>query len=183
MRVRFAMSNLGAFHLFVAVTALASGATVLLLPAKGGRRHRWIGWVYVVAMVLTNVTALSIYRLFGGFGPFHVAATVSLVSVVLGTLAAIGARRARQRRDPVARERAVRRHYRAITFSYIGLMAAFASEIAVRLPVVGDTIGRGLAFALTVLAASLLVVVIGVRLVRSRASSLLAPFVVRADAR
>ncbi len=105
-----AMFPIGLTHTVAAVVALLAGAAVLLIP-KGTRRHRQVGWVYVVSMLVLNTTALSIYRLFDGFGPFHAGAIFSLVTVAAGTVAALGARRARGRRDPVARARAVERHY------------------------------------------------------------------------
>src|SRR5687768_9346503 len=98
------MISLGWTHTVAAVTALVAGAAVLL-TTKGTRRHRQLGWTYVVSMLLLNVTALMIYRLFGRFGPFHVGAVFSLITVVAGTAAALGARRARTRRNAVERAR------------------------------------------------------------------------------
>src|SRR6476661_2846417 len=104
------MLSLGWTHTFAAITALVSGAGVLL-TRKGTRRHRQLGWIYVVSMLLLNATALMIYRLFGRFGPFHVGAVFSLVTVIMGTLAALRARGARGQRDATARAEALERHY------------------------------------------------------------------------
>ena len=78
---------LGAVHLWAATAALISGAVVVLRP-KGVGPHKWIGRIYLVAMVLTLGTAFSIYELFGGFGAFHIAATVSTVTIVAGIMPA-----------------------------------------------------------------------------------------------
>jgi uncharacterized membrane protein len=169
------MISLGWTHTVAALTALVAGAAVLL-TRKGTRRHRQLGWVYVVSMLLLNGTALLIYRLFGRVGPFHVGAVFSFVTVVAGTVAALGARRARVRRDAVARARALERHYQWMTWSYVGLAAAAVSEIATRMPALRPRPGQGLAFGLTVAVATLLVVGIGARLIRRRRSALLAPY-------
>ena len=73
------MNTIGLLHSVLAMSAIISGAA-MLLRQKGTRSHRRIGWVYVASMVGLNVTALGIYRLSGNFGPFHAAAIVSLAS-------------------------------------------------------------------------------------------------------
>ncbi|HEY0021778.1 MAG TPA: DUF2306 domain-containing protein [Longimicrobium sp.] len=169
------MISLGWTHTIAASTALVAGAAVLL-TRKGTRRHRQVGWVYVVSMLLLNGTALLIYRLFGRFGPFHVGAIFSFVTVVAGTAAALGARRARARRDPVARARALERHYQWMTWSYVGLAAAAVSEIATRMPALRPRPGQGMAFGITVAVATLLVIGVGAQLIRRRRTALLAPY-------
>jgi uncharacterized membrane protein len=169
------MLPLGWIHTVAALAALTAGAAVLL-TRKGTRRHRQLGWTYVVSMLALNVTALLIYRLFGRFGPFHVGAVFSFVTVVAGTAAALGARRARARRDTATRARALELHYQLMTWSYVGLLAAAVSELATRVPALRPRPEQGLAFGLTVAAATLLVVGVGARLIRRRRSALLAPY-------
>ena len=174
------MISLGWIHTIAALTALVTGAAVLLIR-KGTRRHRQIGWAYVVSMLLLNGTALLIYRLFGRFGPFHVGAIFSFVTVAAGTAAALAARRARARRNPVERARALERHYQWMTWSYVGLAAAAVSEIATRMPALRPRPGQGLAFGITVAVATLLVIGVGAQLIRRRRSALLAPYRLAAD--
>ena len=169
------MLSLGWIHTIAAVGALVAGAAVLL-TRKGTRRHRQLGWTYVVSMLLLNATALTIYRLFGRFGPFHVGAIFSFVTVVAGTAAAIGARRARGRRSAEDRARSLERHYAWITWSYVGLAAAAVSEIATRVPALRPRPGQGMVFGVTVALSTLLVVVVGARLIRRHRSALLAPY-------
>jgi len=169
------MPSLGWTHTLAALAALMAGAA-LLLTRKGTRRHRQLGWTYVVSMLLLNATALLIYRLFGRFGPFHVGAVFSLVTVVAGTAAALGARRARARRNPVERARALERHYQWMTWSYVGLAAAAVSEIATRMPALRPRPGQGLVFGVTVAVCTLLVVAVGAQLIRRNRSALLAPY-------
>jgi uncharacterized membrane protein len=166
---------LGWIHTIAALAALVTGAAVLL-TRKGTRRHRQLGWAYVVSMLLLNGTALLIYRLSGRFGPFHVGAVFSLVTVVAGVAAALGARRARGRRNVAERARALERHYPFMTWSYVGLVAAAVSEIATRVPMLRPRPGQGLAFGTTVAVATLLVVGVGAQLIRRHRSALLAPY-------
>lgn len=113
---------LGTLHLSLAVVALAAGCLVALLR-KGTQRHRNLGRIYVVALLGVNGTALAIYELSDGFGPFHVAAMVSLVTVVAGMLPMW-----RRRRPPGW----LPRHAFWMAGSYVGLLAAAASETATR---------------------------------------------------
>lgn len=139
------MSPLPLVHVASGSVALVAGAAVLL-RRKGDRLHRMLGRVYGVGMLALNLTALGIYRLFDGFGPFHVAALISLGTVIAG----VGA--ARRRRAGWRH-----RHYYWMTSSYVGLMAATASEIVTRLP--------DAPFGASVVAASSLVLVLGAILV------------------
>jgi uncharacterized membrane protein len=170
------MSGLGAFHVGTALAALSFGAAVLLIAPKGTRRHRQLGWCYVASMLLLNVSALLIYRLFGGFGPFHVAAVLSLATVLLGTSTAIAARRSRQRRAPRDRARWVDHHYHWMTYSYVGLLAAAAAEIATRVPAFRPGPGAGPLFGIVVVVSSLAVFAIGSRVIKRRTREMLAPF-------
>lgn len=170
------MSPLGAFHLTMAFTAIGAGAAVLLTGPKGGRTHKRLGWVYLGAMLSLNGTALMIYRLFGGFGPFHVAAIVSLFSVIMGATLAILAGRARRRGDHAQRASLVEGHFRAISWSYVGLLAALVSETATRLEIARPAAAPGRAFGIAVMVATLLVVATGAYLIRARRALVLAPF-------
>lgn len=150
------MSLIAAGHTISAVVALACGALVLLLR-KGTARHRFLGRIYVVAMVVLNTTALTIFRLFDGFGPFHVGALISLATVVPAFLAAY-----RKRPGWLSR------HYFLMSFSYVGLLAAAASEAATRLP--------RTPFWGAVATASLVVLLVGGAVVFVRAKRVLSPF-------
>lgn len=151
------MNALGWFHMVCALTALGSGA-VVLLRRKGTRAHRRTGWVYVGSMLALNVTALMIYRLFGGFGPFHAAAVASLATVLAGIVPAV-------RRKPA---NWVDHHYAWMTWSYVGLCAAAVSEVATRTP--------GFRFWWAVLAGTVAVVAIGGLLIRHNAGPVLSRF-------
>ena len=150
------MSTLGWFHTFTAVLALASGAVVLSMR-KGTARHRQIGWVYAGSMLALNLSALMIYRLFGRFGPFHVAALISLASLASAMIPAI-------RRKP--EKKWLERHYYGASWSYIGLLAAAASELITRVPAT--------VFWWGVLGATLAVVAIGGTIIGVRAKHTLA---------
>jgi uncharacterized membrane protein len=152
------MSTLGWIHTVTALAALVTGAAILLRP-KGTRRHRQLGWTYVACMVLLNATALAIYRLTGSFGPFHVAALLSLATVLAGVVPAV-------RRRPA--DKWVEYHYWWMTYSYLGLLAATAAEVATRVP--------GTRFWWTVVAASAAVFAVGAPIIRRRARGTLAPF-------
>lgn len=170
------MSLLGQLHLASACIAIATGAAVLVIRPKGTRWHRWLGWLYAGSMLALNVTALLIYRLFGGFGPFHAAAIVSLIGVVAGVHAARRARSSRTAREMAARSVWVERHYQWMTWSYVGLIAAFASEAITRLPAFRPVFGAGRAFGIAVGVATLVIVAIGSAWIRRARAGALASF-------
>ena len=120
----------GATHAAFGLAALALGLGVVLLP-KGTALHRRIGLLYALTMLLLNGTALAIYDLFGGFGVFHVLALVSLATLAAGILP-VWLRRPRDWMEI---------HARCMSWSYLGLVAAFLGEIGARLPGVGFAAG------------------------------------------
>lgn len=120
----FANSFLGWFHLFTALAALIAG-TFVLASTKGTKQHKRVGYAYVALMVLVCSSALCIYRLTGSFGVFHVTAIVGFITLACGITPMLipGLN---------ARYRAV--HIWFMYYSVLGLYAAFASELFVRVP-------------------------------------------------
>jgi uncharacterized membrane protein len=161
------MSDLGMAHVAFAMVAMGTGALILARP-KGTRSHRRIGRVYTLSMLGLNATALMIYRLFGYFGPFHVLALISLFTVIAGVIPVLLRR---------PKDRWIEVHYRFITGSYVGLIAALAAEIAVRVPATHHR--PGLVFAALVIVPSLVVGFIGGALISRGRRTTLARFTAR----
>ncbi len=111
-------------HVLAASLALLVGAAVLLSP-KGTHRHRVVGTVYSLALVLVNAAALSLHRE-NTFGVFHVLAVASLVTIVVGLLPLLLGKRS----PPV-----IATHAYCMTWSYVGLVAAGCGQLVVA---VGD---------------------------------------------
>ena len=107
-------------HVLAATSALLAGAGVLLVP-KGTHRHRVIGTVYVLALVVVNVAALSLHRE-NTFGVFHALAVASLVTIAVGLVPLLLGRRS----PPV-----VATHAYCMTWSYAGLIAAGCGQLVV----------------------------------------------------
>jgi uncharacterized membrane protein len=146
----------GAVHTVLGLIALVCGAMVLL-RAKGTSTHRRIGGVYVAAMTGLNATGLLIYDLYGHFGPFHLAALVSLATVAAGYLA-LYFRRPRTSWMEV--------HAIFFCWSYVGLWAAFVSEVVVRVP--------GVSFNTGAIGGSVVAVLVGAFLIHTRVPALAA---------
>jgi len=70
-----------------------------------------------------NLTAMLIYNLFGGFGVFHVISLINLAILLAGFFTVLLQR---------PRKRWLHNHYYLMGWSYVGLWAAFATEITVR---------------------------------------------------
>lgn len=118
------MEPAGVAHTGFAATSLLLGVGVLRRP-KATELHRIIGMLYVLCMFGLNVTALTIYRVFGGVGAFHVMSAITLV-ILLAGFGAVFLKRPRRTW--------LQYHYYLIGWSYVGLCAAAATEIAVRIP-------------------------------------------------
>jgi uncharacterized membrane protein len=146
----------GLVHALLGVAALILGLAVLL-RRKGTPVHRIIGRAYVLSMLLLNTTALMIYDLYGRFGSFHVAAVISLATVGAGFVPVYLRR---------PRRAWMQLHATFMCWSYVGLLAAFVSEVAVRVPRVG--------FGSAVIAATMVVVAGGAVLIHTRVPRILA---------
>lgn len=120
----FVNSTLGWFHLTTALLAMFSGAFVLA-TRKGTKRHKQVGYLYVLSMLLVCGSAMGIYHLTGTFGIFHITAIVGFLTLAGGMI-------------PMLMKN-IDRKYKAIHiwfmyYSVLGLYAAFASELIVRIP-------------------------------------------------
>ena len=148
------LDGVGLVHTLFGFAALLLGFLVLV-RRKGTLVHRRLGQSYAFAMIALNVTALLIYDLYGRFGPFHIAAVVSLATVLAGLFPVVFRR---------PRETWMRHHAALMCWSYVGLFAAFVSEIATRVP--------GVRFGWGVVAATVAVVIVGAVLINGRVPSI-----------
>ncbi|HEX5839623.1 MAG TPA: DUF2306 domain-containing protein [Anaerolineales bacterium] len=112
------------FHIGTAISALVLGLCVFF-TRKGTRLHKQLGYAYFFNMLSLNISALFIYRLTGEFGPFHASALASLLTLIAGFIPAF-------LRLPHGRW--LELHYELMNWSYVGLVAAGASEATTRLP-------------------------------------------------
>jgi uncharacterized membrane protein len=113
-------SPLGSVHLLASIIAMITGLIVILKGAKGNISHRRIGYIYVFSMLLLNGTAFGIYN-FGSFSMFHFFSIVSLASITTGMLPMV-----------FNFSNKMRFHYRFMSWSVVGLYAAFVAEIFTR---------------------------------------------------
>lgn len=115
---------LGAVHFGFSVIALVTGA-IVLLRKKGTTAHKKVGYVYTVSMIALNLSAIPITNFFGGIGPFHIFILFSLPTVLLAIYYPTFGRN-----DPEW----LAKHLSFMSWSYMGLFAAFISEIVTRVP-------------------------------------------------
>lgn len=113
----------GFVHTLTAAIAMISGAIVLLRP-KGGQSHRLIGYLYASSMIIMLGTSFAMYRLTGSFNVLHGGAIFSTLTLFIGLKYAIT-------RRPVGQW--FIGHYHWMSWSYVGLIAAFFAELSTRL--------------------------------------------------
>ena len=117
----------GLIHLISSIIALVTGLLVLT-TTKGTTRHKKIGYIYVVSMVVLNLTAFMIYRLFGKFAIFHWFAVLSCLTLIAGMY-------------PVLTKKSknyLLTHFNFMYWSVVGLYCAFCAEILTRIPFLYD---------------------------------------------
>lgn len=115
-------SPLGLIHLISAIIALIT-SVIVISSTKGTGFHKKIGLIYVLSMLILNVTALFIYELSGGFNAFHFFALLSLFSIFGGMYFPLFKRNSKDW---------VINHLEVMSWSVLGLYAAFSAEISVR---------------------------------------------------
>ncbi len=135
-------STTGLIHLIASVLSLLSG-TLVLLMTKG--THKTIGYTYGIFMLIVNGTAFGLYHLFEGFGPFHFAALISLATLVAGMIPVL-----------LRTQSWMSLHLSFMYYSVIGLYAAFASEIMVRIPGISFGPAVGIATSIVMIIAMIL---------------------------
>lgn len=118
---------IGWIHTLTALIALITGS-MILANEKGTRRHKLIGRIYGVSMLVVCVTSFMIYRVHGTFGVLHFFAVVSTVTLLLGMLPLYTG----WGKNPIVA------HLSWMYWSVIGLYCAFAAEVFTRLPMLLD---------------------------------------------
>lgn len=115
------LTSAGTLHSVLAVFCIVVGLLQLLRP-KRGAGHRARGYAFVYAMLVADAAAMLIYRFTGQFNFFHAAAIVNFVYIVLAIVPLLQSPRPANWRL---------RHYYFIAWSYVALIAAAATELAI----------------------------------------------------
>lgn len=120
----FITSNTGLTHFIASLFALLFGTLILVLP-KGTAKHKTIGRLYGMTMLVVLVTAFMIYRLFGMWGIFHWAALISSLTLIAGLFPVL---------TKYPTKNYVSLHFSFMYWSVMGVYGAFVSETLVRMP-------------------------------------------------
>ena len=132
----YGLTLAGAIHTVLAMSGIVVGLVQLLRP-KRGVGHRARGYAFVYAMLIADGTAMLVFQFTGRFNILHVGAIVNLVSVVIAIVPLLRSPRPANWKY---------QHYYGMAWSYVGLLAAAATELVVR---VGPWMTRGQAWAVT----------------------------------
>lgn len=114
---------IGKVHTVAAIFALLFG-TLILLKEKGTKVHKAVGYLYVLSMIILISTAFMIFELFNGIGIFHIFALLSLIALIGGMYPVIFRKRVKNW---------YAQHLEVMSWSVVGLYAAFVAEVSVRL--------------------------------------------------
>jgi uncharacterized membrane protein len=112
----------GAIHTVLAATGIVVGLIQLLRP-KGGSIHRALGYAFVYAMLIADGTAMLVFQFTGRFNILHLGALVNLLCIILAIVPVL--------RSPRPSNWKVQ-HYYFMSWAYVGLLAAAATELVVR---------------------------------------------------
>ena len=112
----------GAIHTALAMSGIAIGLFQFLRP-KRGPLHRARGYAFVYAMLIADGAAMLVYQFTGQFNILHIGAIMNLICIVAAIIPVL-----RQPRPPNWKIQ----HYYWMSWSYVGLLTAAATELAVR---------------------------------------------------
>ncbi|MEY2927084.1 MAG: hypothetical protein RL367_1561 [Pseudomonadota bacterium] len=96
-------------HIATVIPALPLGLYVLTAQ-KGGARHKMLGRVWGVLMLITAITSFWLRGITGGLSPIHIFSVITLISIPRGIW--------------LAKQGRIAAHQRAMTGPYIGLVVA-----------------------------------------------------------
>jgi uncharacterized membrane protein len=137
----------GAIHTVLAMLGIVVGLVQLVRP-KGGSIHRALGYAFVYAMLIADGTAMLVFQFTGRFNILHIGAVVNLLCIVRAIAPVLRSPRPSNWKN---------QHYYWMSWSYVGLLAAAATELVVR---TSHLATREQAWAVTA-ATSVLVTVLG----------------------
>jgi uncharacterized membrane protein len=112
----------GAIHSVLAMGCIVVGLIQLLRP-KRGPGHRARGYAFVYAMLVADGAALLVFQFTGKFNILHVGAIVNLLCVIAAVVPVLRTPRPQNWKNL---------HYYWMSWSYVGLIAAAATELVVR---------------------------------------------------
>jgi hypothetical protein len=112
----------GAIHTVLAMLGIVVGLIQLLRP-KRGSGHRARGYAFVYAMLVADGAAMLIFQFTGRFNILHAGAIMNLVCIVGGVIPVLRNPRPLNWKN---------QHYYFISWSYVGLLSAAATELVVR---------------------------------------------------
>jgi uncharacterized membrane protein len=142
----YGLTLAGAIHSMLAASSIGIGL-IQLLRRKGGPAHRARGHAYVYAMLIADGAAMLVFQFTGQFNIFHIGAIVNLVCIILGIMPML-------RKPRPSNWRYL--HYYCMSWSYVGLLAAAATELVVRTSHLGT---RGQAWMVTTVITAIVTVI------------------------
>jgi uncharacterized membrane protein len=148
----YGMTFAGAIHTVLAASSIVVGLIQLLRP-KRGPAHRARGYAFVYAMLIADGLAMLVFQFTGRFNILHIGAIANLVCIVFAIVPVL--------RSPRPANWKIQ-HYYGMAWSYVGLLAAAATELVVR---TAHLATREQAWAVTA-AMSMLVTAIGYVLIK-----------------
>jgi uncharacterized membrane protein len=126
----FHLTTAGAIHTTLAAAAIILGI-IQFLRRKGDSVHRAAGYAYVYALLIGDGAAMLVYQFTGKLNILHFGVITNLVCIAIGMWPVL-----HNPRRPGWRKT----HYYWISWSYVGVLAAAATELVVRTAPLG---GRG----------------------------------------
>jgi uncharacterized membrane protein len=106
----------------LATAGIVVGSIQLLRP-KGGSVHRALGYAFVYAMLIADGAVMLVFQFTGRFNILHIGAIANLLCIILAMVAVL--------RSPRPSNWKLQ-HYYWMSWSYVGLLAAAATELVVR---------------------------------------------------
>jgi uncharacterized membrane protein len=118
----YGLTLAGAIHTVLAISGIVVGL-IQFLRAKRGPNHRARGYAFVYAMLIADGAAMLVFQFTGKFNILHIGAMTNLVCIVAAMIPVLRSPRPSNWKN---------QHYCWMSWSYVGLLAAAATELVVR---------------------------------------------------
>lgn len=133
-------------HTIFSVLAILVG--IIFLIPKGTKKHKKLGYVYAVSMLICLITSFGLFNLWDSFGVYHVLSIVSFLTLLIALYFPLFGRKGK---------RWIIQHSIWMGYSYVGLIMAAGSHLFGLVPDWPNWLRIGLFWALPYILGSILI--------------------------
>jgi len=105
-------------HTVFSVIALLAG--IIFLIPKGSKKHKRLGYLYALSMLISLITSFGLFKIWGTFGIYHALSIVSFLTLIIALYFPLFGR---------TKQNWIEYHLIWMGYSYVGLVMAAGSHL------------------------------------------------------